>query len=359
MAPAVDNPCDAPGLVPPICIDGLAWGCPPGARVYERAPDGPLACRPFGELGGPLRGLGGSLPRVPTDDGRCLWIGDDVTLSTGEQLRNVAFEVPLGVPSGTCPARVDFLGDVAHDVVEVEGGDSSLVVQITGAFRFAGATRVTYRMFRADGGPQFGLTQLGSGLGRWDQARQRIVVPGPASLRFPPELDLGDASWVSGSRAYVWGCPAPIEFLTERCLLGRFDAAGTMELFAGGGRWLRDGTRRDAATVFDAGPWVSSVVALPGTARLAHVYAVGFGGDLQVHTAAAPEGPWTSGTSVARCDLPPGREGSFCAGPVVHLELADPTRPHELPVTYGLGTTAAGGSDAQAYWSRLQWVQVP
>lgn len=355
-----DDPCGASRVVPAVCDDTLSWRCPAGSRPHERTVEAPPVCRPFLEAGGPVAALGGSLARVPTDDGRCLWIGEDVTLRSGAQLRNVAFEVDPGAPPGTCPTRAVFAGGEPRSIVAVEGADPSLVVQITGAYRLGGRTRVTYRLFRVDGGPHFGLSQVGSGLGRWDAASQRVVIPGPDALRFGTELDLGDASWASGDRAYVWGCPEPIEFLTERCYVARLDGADRAELLVRGGLWAANGRRSEAVTVFDAGPWVSSVVAVGGTARLAHVFAVGFGGDLQVHSAAAPEGPWTSATSVARCDLPAGDPMAFCAGPVVHEELVDPTRPRELPVTYGVGSTAPGGPrDPLAHWPRLHWVRVP
>ncbi len=357
-----DDPCGAPRVVPAVCDETLAWRCPPGSRQHARAADQAPVCRPLFVPGGEVRSLGGSLARVPTAD-RCLWIAEDVTLSSGARLRNVGFEVDPAAPFGTCPRAPTFVDGTPRSVVAVEGDDPSLVVQITGGYRLGGQTRVTYRMFRADGGPDFGLTHLGSGLARWDAAARRIVVPSPRALRFPTGLDLGDASIAVGDRAYVWGCPAPIEFLTERCVVGRLDATDRLELFAGNDRWVTSDRRSDGAAVFDAGPWVSSVVPVGNTARLAHVFAVGFGSDLQVHSAAAPEGPWSAATSVARCALPTDDPDAFCAGPVVHLELADPTRPGELPVTYGVGSTAPGGGPSagrpETYWPRLQWVRVP
>lgn len=363
VAPDAD-PCGPPRLVPSACDAAtLSWTCPPGSRPFARATARPEVCRPFSEPGGPVLSLGGSLARVPTDDGRCLWIAEEVTLSPGQQLRNVAFEVDDEAPFGQCPLRPSFAGGVARTAVVIEGDDPSLVAQITGGYRRGGATTVTYRLFRREAGAAFGLRELGTGLGRWDARSQRIVVPGPGGLRFGTDLDLGDASLSLGEQAYLFGCPGPPMFLTERCVAGRLDEADRLELF-GGGRWIESARGSDATTVFESGPWISSVVALPGAARLAHVFAVGFGSDLQAHTAAAPEGPWTSATSLARCDLPSDDDSAFCAGPVVHLELADPTRPGELPVTYGVGTTAEdqaarAAARPEAYWSRLQWVRVP
>lgn len=361
VAPDAD-PCGSPRAVAALCdAVTLAWQCPPGARARARAIAAPPVCRPFHEPGGPVRSLGGSLVRVPTDDGRCLWIAEDVTLTSGTSLHNVAFEVDPTAPFASCPSRATFAGGAARSIVTLEGNDPSIVVQITGGYRLSGATRVTYRLFRLDPGAPFGLAELGTGLGRWDQSAQRVVVPAPTALRFGTDLDLGDASLVSGDRAYVWGCPGAPMFLTERCVVGRLDAGDRVELFGGRGRWLSTTLGSDGETVFDAGPWVSSVVSLPGTTRLAHVFAVGFGSDLQAHTATAPEGPWSAAISLARCDLPGDDPRSYCAGPVVHGELSDPARPGELPVTYGVGTTAADGAARasarpEAYWPRLQWI---
>jgi hypothetical protein len=359
VAPSAD-PCAAPVLTAALCEPAtLAWQCPPGARVYARAAVEPAVCRPFRDPSGSVRSLGGSLVRVPTDDGRCLWIAEDVSLASGESLRNVAFEVDPTAPFGTCPTRAVFAGGAARSVVSLEGNDPSVLVQVTGGYRLNGATRVTYRLFRLAPGAPFGVTELGTGLARWEQSSQRIIVPPAAALRFTTDVDLGDASLVSGDHAYVWGCPGPPMFLTERCVVARLDASDRMELFGGGGRWIASTRGSDAATVFDAGPWVSAVVALPGAMGLAHVFTVGFGSDLQTHRATAPEGPWSAATSLARCDLPGDDTHSYCAGPVVHRELADPTRPDELPITYGVGSTMVSpGARPEAYWPRLQWVRL-
>jgi len=358
VAPATD-PCAAPLVTAALCdASTLSWRCPPGARLYARAAE-PAVCRPFHDPAGGVRSLGGTLARVPTDDGRCLWIAEDVSLASGGSLRNVAFEVDPTAPFGTCPSRAVFAGGAARSVVSLEGNDPSVVVQVTGGYRWNGESRVTYRLFRSDPGAPFGLTELGTGLARWDRSSQRIIVPSPASLRFSTELDLGDASLVSGDYAYVWGCPGPPMFLTERCVVARLDASDRMELFVGGGRWIASTRGSDAVTVFDAGPWVSSVVALPAGMGLAHVFAVGFGSDLQAHRASAPEGPWSAATPIARCDLPAADTHSYCAGPVVHRDLADPTRPGEFPVTYGVGSTEPPpGAAPDSYWTRLQWVQL-
>jgi len=359
VAPAVD-PCASPALTAALCEPStLSWQCPPGARLYARAAADPSVCRPFHDPSGSVRSLSGSLVRVPTDDGRCLWIAETVSLASGESLRNVAFEVDPASPFGACPSRAVFAGGSARSIVSVEGDEPPVLVQLTGGYRLNGATRVTYRLFRSAPGAPFGVTELGTGLARWEPSSRRIIVPAPSALRFATDLDLGDASLVSGDHAFVWGCPGPPMFLTERCVVARLDASDRMELFGGGGRWIASARGSDGATVFDAGPWVSSVVALPGAMGLAHIFTVGFGSDLQVHRSTAPEGPWSAAASLARCDLPGGDAHSYCAGPVVQRDLADPTRPDELPVTYDVGSTMMSpDARPEDYWPRLQWVRL-
>ncbi len=249
-------------------------------------------------------------------------------------------------PFGSCPTRATFLDDRPSEVVTIASGEPSLHARITGGYRLGGATRVTYRLFRDDPGSPFGVAELGTGIAT--VAAGHIVVE--AKPRFAPDLDLGDASIVIGDRAFVWGCPGPPDFLTERCVVGRIDASDAMELFAGS-NWVASVRGSDGKTVFDAGPWISSVTRSGDTLR--HVFAVGFGSDLQVHTANAPEGPWSSATTIARCSLPAHDDKSFCAGPVVHEELSDPTRPGELVVTYGVGTTRSGERAPADVWPRL------
>jgi hypothetical protein len=315
--------CEAPRLVTATChLDTKQWSCPSGAREHARVE--PVTCAPLSEHGA----IAGSLVRVPTDDGRCVWIAERV----GEE-RNVAFEVD-DAPFGACPTRARA---VRTGVVL---GDN---VQITGGYRVCGEARITYRQFKSDPGAPFGVTEIGTGIARWRD--DRIVIEEP---RFATDLDLGDASIVIGDHAYLYGCPGPPEFLTEQCFVGRVDARDDMELFVGSGRWVGSTRARDAQRVFDSGPWISSVVARGN--GLLHVYAVGFGSNLETHTASTPDGPWAKGPNLARCDLPADDPKAFCAGPVVHPELSDPTR-SELVISYGVGSTAG-----RAHPSRLQWL---
>lgn len=337
-------PCEMDQVVSATCdAASKQWSCPRGAHVYASV--APAICRPFAD-DPEWRGIEGSLVAVPTAS-RCLWIAETVR----GVYRNVAFASAKGATYGTCPKAADV---ASTNVVTVEGEvGPGLQVQITGGQRIAGETRVTYRLFRVDPSAPFGVTELGTGLGRFDEASQKIVVsPKP---RFSTDLDLGDASLVFDGRLHVYGCPPPIDFLTEGCKVARFFDGEAMELFAGDGKWVASVRGRDGADVFTAGPWVSAI-ARDGD-QLTHLYAVGFGSTIERHVATSPEGPWSDGPTVARCDLPPEDPKAFCAGPVVHPELADPTR-RQWVVSYGVGTTDPDrrAANPEAYGTRLHWM---
>ena len=354
------DPCGASIAVDAACdATTHTWSCPRGSSTHTRAVDSPATCLPFHDPSGPLQTLRGSLPRVPLDDGRCLWIGETVITTAGAPVSNVGFLVEPDASFGGCPTTATFAGGAPSPVVTVESGaDPTLVVQIAGGYRLAGKTRVLYRLFRADPTATFGLTLLGAGLGRWDAASGQIIVPGPAALRWGPDLDLADAALVEGSTAYLWGCHAPFHDLTDDCVVGRLDESDSMQLYAGQGQWITSTRASDAAVVFDSASWFSSVVARGG--GLEHAYIVAWGSTVQTHTASAPEGPWVAGANLAACDLPGDDGQAYCSGLVVHTELQDPERPGEQVMSYAVGTlakdqTARYADQPEQYWPRLVW----
>jgi len=351
-----DDPCGPPRAVLPPCDPVTrTWGsCPAPSITRVANPTG--VCRPLHD--GAVTSLGGSLVRVPTPDGRCLWVGEDVTLKGDVARHNVAFDVTDDTIRGDCPWTAQSVGEI----VELETPDPSLYVQLVGAHVFAGTTRVLYRLFRLDPNAPYGLLELGGGFARWNPAGTRVVVPGVAGLRWGPDLSLGDAALVDAEHLYAWGCPPPIDFLTEKCLLARFDAKEDMELFLGNGQWTQGTAQAAAARLFDSGPWLSSVTAVPS--GLLHVYAAGFGTTLEMHGAKTVEGPWSPVGAQPACDLPKDDPSAYCAGPVVHEEMRNPSRPAQLPVSYGVGTTSANGAALRAqypdnYWPRLVWLTAP
>jgi hypothetical protein len=283
-------------------------------------------------------------------------VAEEVGTDAGT-VRNVAFVPDATTPFGTCPTGAPLLDGVVESVVSGTSAPT-IVVQITGAYRTNGATRVPYRLFRVDPGAVFGLTELGTGIGRWDGASRRIVVSDALPPRFPTDVDLGDDSIVIGSDAFLWGCPIP-GYLTRMCILGRVNAVDTVQLFEGNGQWAAGARSADPVRVFVAGPWISSVTADSARGGLLHVFTADFGSTLQFQRQAElrPEGSWSDPDSLASCDLPPSDPAAFCMGPVVHTELADPTRPSELVVSYDVKTTASSPlPGADPYWPRLAWI---
>lgn len=359
------NPCGAPTLASATCDEAAhEWVCPTGTRIYARATDSNLICRPFHGAStidhvGPW-GLS-AMTELPTDDGRCLWIADSAKMSDGTMARNVAFEPDPTAPFGTCP-----LGSLSPPtpIVTMEGGDDpTILVQIDGGYRLGGTTRVLYRLFKLDSTAIFGATEMGGGIGKWDATTKRVVIPSPKDP-FPwgLDLDLGDASIVlssDASHAFVWGCAQPSKFLTQGCELARIDESDHVELFANSATWIPSVDASQGAVLFRSGTWNSSVVAT--ASGLEHVYVADFGGMIQTDVASNVTGPWTPGADIGPCDLPSADPKAFCAGPTVHAAISDPTHPGELPITYGVGTTAdtttfdPTSANPDDYWPRLIW----
>lgn len=361
VAPNAVDPCGESSVVNATCSPSShEWTCPSGARVYARATESQSpVCRPFHGAAG-LSSIGGwglsAMSRVPTDDGRCLWIADSATLSDATVARNVALQADPTAPFGTCPTESL---TPPTPIVTMEGGDDpNILVQIDGGYRLGGATHVLYRLFRVDSSAVFGAVEIGGGVGRWDGVTKRIVVhsastPSPWGL----DLDLGDAQLVAGdgAHAFVWGCAQPSQFLLQGCELARLDANDAVELFAKDSAWVPSTSGSVGATLFGSGTWTSSVITTSSGFR--HVYIGDFGNRVQSHVASDPTGPWTDGPEIADCDLPSSDPNSFCAGPIVHGELSDPTRPGEMAITYGVGSSKTPVGTPDDYWARMIWAK--
>ena len=356
IAPGPDA-CASPVIVAPRCdLETRTYACPAGSRMHVRETPA-TDCLPFSDPALGLSSVGSSLVRFPTPDGRCLWVAEAVTAADGRELSNVAFEPPLDLPFGRCPTTATPLGGSLRSVVMLEGDDGLHLVQLAGGFVRGGETSVVYRLFVYDASGGFGVRELGTGLANWDADRETVVVPAESGLLWPPEIDLGDAVFVEGDTTFLWGCPPPIADLVERCLVARVDGGAASYWVAGGWTPMWSGER----TGFDAGPWLSSVTRLD--VGYVAITTIGFGSHLRAARATSLTGDWSAATNVAPCRLPLGDDAAYCAGPVVHDELRDPLRPRELPVTYGIGTTAVDGAARRAarprdYWARFDWVSV-
>jgi hypothetical protein len=143
-------------------------------------------------------------------------------------------------------------------------------------------------------------------------------------------------------------------------VLARLDASANVEILGKSGTFIPSVRASVGAVVFDSGTWTSSVAVVPGGFQ--HVYIGDWGSALQSQQAASPLGPWSDGPGRGACDLPAGDAHAFCAGPIIHTDIVDPTRPGELPITYGVGHDPSGNAPPQvappeAYWPRLVWTQ--
>ena len=276
---------------------------------------------------------------------------------------NVALEPDRTAPFGTCPAVAK---TVTIDVSHIDTGGN--LVQITGGYRLGGATHALYRVFGPGPAVTYGLADLGGGVGRWSQSAMAIVLASNQPvLQWGPDLSLGDAMLPAGDgvHEYVWGCPVSSTDPSGRsCLLARLDADDVVELWfaPAGPKTLGTGVQSTEASYstlfFDSGPWISSIV--PAASGLMHVFDGAFGTAVSSQVASGATAPWADGPDLAPCDLPSDDPGAYCAGAVVHPELADPTRPNELVVSYSIGTTSSDPPTANyrdRYWPRLVWVQ--
>lgn len=347
-----DDPCGLPKLVTPDCDESTKkFHCPSG--TVERAPNPTGVCRPYHD--GTIAAIGGSMTRIPTDDGRCYWIAEDAVVK-GTKKRNLAIDATDDVLYGACPQKPAIVGEIVDLAVP---DPANYVVQLLGGVKLGTDIRVLYRLFRLDASGPLGLVELGGGFARWT-ASGRLAVPGPGEVLWGPELSLGDAFLVKDDRLYVWGCPPPVANLTEKCIVARFEVGSDeFTVYQSDGSWSHFFTPSQAGYQFDAGPWLGSVV--PRSGGFLHTTIVGYGSDVQAQTASKPEGPWTAAPKVRACDLPSGDKQSFCAGPIVHEEMMNPKNPNTLVIVHGVGTTASDASYRLAtfpddYWPRLVWV---
>lgn len=277
--------------------------------------------------------------------GRCMWVFPSADSASGL----------VAVPTAARCA------DLAAPVpITVEALDADYLALQAAFYDAHGATRVLVRGWRFDPLVGYGVRAVGVGLGRMSQ--QAITLDSP--WLFGDDLDLGDAALVYEGHLYAYGCPGAPHGLEEDCIVGRARLADIDSpaawLTYGSGGWGVGSPQR----VFGSGPHRGPVVRDPAGAGFLHAYAIGFGSTLELTRAERPEGPWQSGQTLLRCTLPRDDPGAYCAGPIVHLELHDPTRPHELVVTYSVGTTSADGerrrlAAPRAYWPRTERVTRP
>ncbi|MBX7190763.1 MAG: DUF4185 domain-containing protein [Sandaracinaceae bacterium] len=330
-----DAPCDPLRIVNAACV-GETWACPEGASVYER-PFTSDRCLPlFGHGGGLIDGVHEAPVPVPIGD-RCAWVmpGDD----------GVSLAFVDVAPS------CEELGDAAP--LEVDPSEAYDYLALAQSLALPSGPAVLVRGWVFDPAAAFGVRGAGVGLSSVGAVR----LGSPLPWLFGEDDDLGDAALVWGDHVYAYGCPGVPHDLLEDCHVGRAPLGrerepSAWEIFGEGGWGV--GT---PVVVFGSGPHRGPVVADP-RGGLVHLYAVGFGSTIELTRAERPEGPWSPPTTLVPCELPADDPDAYCAGPIVHLELFDPTRPDEIVVSYAIGTTASDGAERRArsperYWPRV------
>ena len=349
--------CEPSKLVDASCdVASRTWSCPAGSGVYRRSETSGV-CLPFANQPGisSINGWGLSgFSRLPTDDGRCLWVADSVTYTNGSTARNVAFEAEPNLPFGACPD----VSAAEPRAITSASATLSVLVQINGGYRLGSTTHVLYRLFQQNPSSTVGVTEAGGGIASFDTASMRVNIPEPSPIgTWGLDLDLGDAHYPMGDGAHelVWGCGQTGSYLTQSCRVARVDANDSVELLSKSGDWIASVRATDGAIEFESGTWQSSVTA--NQTGFEHVYIADYGSSLLSQSAPTLLGPWVETAGRGACELPASDTHAFCAGPIVQSDLIDPTRSGELPVTYAVGTTNPSTTgDVRAYWPRLTWL---
>ncbi len=337
------SPCDSLALVAATCAAEV-WRCPPGSRVYAR-PWADDVCLPLeGRAGTGLFSDGVHEAPVPVAIGdRCVWV---FPIESGGAIELAAIDT-----ASSCAALS--ADGASAPITELEG-DVDYVALGASFVDDGGGTRVLARGWRFDAMAPFGVRSLGVGLGR---VRGERIAVSDAWL-FPDDVDLGDAAIVADGHVYTYGCPGTPTWLEEDCIVGRaplgaIDDASAWAILGDAG-WGEGAPVR----VFGSGPHRSSVVEDPIGRGFLHVYAIGFGSELLVSSAPAPDGPWSAPRRLASFILPADDPGAYCAGPTVHRELLDPLDPAALIVSYSVGTTSPDAFERRARSPSSYWPHV-
>lgn len=347
LCAAREGPCEPLVLVEARC-ELATWSCPDGASAYE-PPWTEDLCLPLRGRVDPIFADGVHEAPVPVPIGEtCAWV---LPLDRGT--------LPIDLVASASARRCADIPLPGAPIADLEGDLDYAAIQAAITLHDR-SVRVLARGWAYDPSAPFGVRGLGAGLGR--VIGDRIAIDD--RWLFREDLELGDAAVVHEGFAYAYGCPGAPTWLEEDCIVGR----APLDRVDDPSAWSVLGTAGwgmgDPARVFGSGPHRSSVVRDPRGRGFLHVFAIGFGRELQFQWAPAPEGPFTGDTVLAPCELPPDDPGAYCAGPVVHRELLDPLAPGVLVVGYSVGTTSEDGAERRArdpdgYWPRIVRVPLP
>jgi hypothetical protein len=131
----------------------------------------------------------------------------------------------------------------------------------------------------------------------------------------------------------------------------RSAAAGAYEYFAGDDGWSSE--LATAIPVVQSGRERGAVPYHPGLGSYVRVFSVGFSSTLEVRSAPAQQGPWTTSRMLVACELPADDPDAFCREPVLRPWLMDPLRPREVALTYDIGIRSRSSSRSMREGSRV------
>ncbi len=142
------------------------------------------------------------------------------------------------------------------------------------------------------------------------------------TILFPKgDVVLGQAAMRVNNWLYVYGCET--KGLSWPCIVARVRFADALnrkawQFFAGNGRWRTDW--KDAVSVMDAAP-ILSVHWNAYLGKYVAAYSTPFDNSVSIRTADRPEGPWSAGQVIFKCNTPT-RDDAWNYSGLAHKEFA-------------------------------------
>jgi len=208
-----------------------------------------------------------------------------------------------------------------------------------------------YAVYVPDSSAAFGVRSIGVG-----------VALGPDGGPFAPTSELlwsadratyGTSALREGDRVYAYGCfdtaPLVVDCYVARAPASSLANAAAYEYFDGAA-WSTNPD--DARSIAKAGTSIS--VRRDGD-RFVMTFVPPLGRTIQARTAIAPEGPWSSPSTLATCDLSGAGADAFCGGATQHAIAG--LAPHAIALTYSARSFA--GARGEAFAPRLVVLPVP
>jgi hypothetical protein len=326
---------------------------PPAPASADASAPLPVAtgCLPFRGLAG-VAAVSGAVRSVATDDGHVLFVADDATLASGDDVPSFVLAAPAG-------ARVDDCVAGAAPPPSAGAPASALDPPSLSPLSFAGEGLLYY----SDPTGAIGVAARDPSDGRYRPSGSVLWTSDRPAYGSATAL-VTDATGEGGAAetdVNVLGCRGA-RFLDADCFLARAPAtsAGDESAYAyyvGGGRFS---PRADDAWPMTTGAASLDVVFVAAISRWVMAYIGPLGDTILVRSGVSPHGPWSLPLPVAKCDL--ADRDMFCAGLHAHPALTGP--PGAIVVSYAPASLSAGvgarrAAEPEKWWPRLAAVALP